>query len=83
MGWFSSSKKEETTAPNREDRQKCWETRDAYYACLDSVSVVKAGEEGSACAAQKKSYEDNCAKSWVRTFIVALKTFVDALHDAD
>ncbi|KAF5326989.1 hypothetical protein D9619_005029 [Psilocybe cf. subviscida] len=68
MGWFSSSKKEEPTAPNRQDRQKCWETRDAYYACLDSVGVVKAGEEGSACDVQKKFYEDNCAKSWIDYF---------------
>ena len=66
MGWFSSSSKtEEPGAPSREDRKKCWETRDAYFACLDSVGVVKAGGEGNACGKEKKRYEASCAKSWV------------------
>ncbi|PPQ69291.1 hypothetical protein CVT26_001609 [Gymnopilus dilepis] len=68
MGWFSSSSKQDTSAPTREDRQKCWETRDAYFACLDRVGVVKAGEEGNACSKEKKQYEGNCAKSWIDYF---------------
>ncbi|KAF8963103.1 cytochrome oxidase c subunit VIb-domain-containing protein [Flammula alnicola] len=69
MGWFSgSSNQEDSSAPNRENRQKCWETRDAYFACLDGVGVVKAGEEGKACSREKKLYEANCAKSWIDYF---------------
>ncbi|KAF8800491.1 hypothetical protein BYT27DRAFT_7200091 [Phlegmacium glaucopus] len=69
MGWFSSSStQEESSLPNRENRRKCWETRDAYFACLDRVSVVKAGEEGNVCSQEKKQYEINCAKSWIEYF---------------
>ncbi|KJA25082.1 hypothetical protein HYPSUDRAFT_135304 [Hypholoma sublateritium FD-334 SS-4] len=68
MGWFSSSTKEDVSAPTRENRKRCWETRDAYFACLDSAGVVKAGEEGKACVPEKKLYEENCAKSWIDYF---------------
>ncbi|PPQ65177.1 hypothetical protein CVT24_011054 [Panaeolus cyanescens] len=65
MGWFSSSsKKEEDNAPSRENRKKCWETRDSYFACLDKAAVVKPGDEGTLCTTEKKLYEENCAKSW-------------------
>jgi hypothetical protein len=65
MGWFRSSKAEKPDATSREDRSKCWEARDAYFACLDEAEVVVAGTEGSKCASQRKLYEQNCAKSWV------------------
>jgi hypothetical protein len=65
MGWFGSGKAEKPNASPREDRSKCWEARDAYFACLDAAEVVVAGTEGSKCAEQRKFYEQNCAKSWV------------------
>ena len=65
MGWFSSSKPEKPTVASRRERTKCWESRDAYFACLDGIGIVKAGEEGKACAVQAAQYEENCAKSWV------------------
>lgn len=65
MGWFTSRSKDESGAPTREDRQKCWETRDAYFACLDRAEVIKAGTEGKACSSERDTYEKNCAKSWV------------------
>ncbi|KAI0806026.1 cytochrome oxidase c subunit VIb-domain-containing protein [Irpex lacteus] len=68
MGWFSSSKTETPDPVSRQDRQKCWDSRDAYFACLDGAGVVKAGDEGSACAGPKAQYEKNCAKSWVEYF---------------
>ncbi|KAJ3502855.1 hypothetical protein NLJ89_g8698 [Agrocybe chaxingu] len=69
MGWFwSSTSKEDPTTPNRENRQRCWESRDAYFACLDRAGVVKAGEEGKACEKEHKAYEGNCAKSWIEYF---------------
>jgi len=64
MGWFSSSKEKPTVA-SRQERTKCWESRDAYFTCLDGAGVVKAGEEGKACSVQATQYEENCAKSWV------------------
>lgn len=67
MGWFfGSSKSGESTAPSRQGRQICWESRDAYFACLDKVGVIKAGEEKDACFADKAKYEKDCARSWVR-----------------
>jgi cytochrome c oxidase assembly factor 6 len=65
MGWFGTGKAEKPNAISREDRSKCWEARDAYFACLDAAEVVVAGTEGSKCASQRKLYEQNCAKSWV------------------
>ncbi|KAI9454806.1 cytochrome oxidase c subunit VIb-domain-containing protein [Russula earlei] len=65
MGWFGSDKPNTTS---REDRSKCWEARDAYFSCLDTAEVVVAGTEGSKCASQRKSYEKNCAKSWIDYF---------------
>ena len=68
MGWFSTSKAPDhtTTVITREDRQQCWDSRDAYFSCLDNAGVLKPGEEGKACQSQKTGYEQNCAKSWVR-----------------
>ncbi|KAH9050378.1 cytochrome oxidase c subunit VIb-domain-containing protein [Lactarius deliciosus] len=72
MAWFtgsSSSKPENNTNSSfREDRSKCWEARDAYFTCLDAAEVVVAGTEGSKCAAERKAYEQNCAKSWIDYF---------------
>lgn len=65
MGWFGSSKAEKPNAISREDRSKCWEARDAYFSCLDAAEVVVPGTEGSKCAPQRNTYEQNCAKSWV------------------
>ena len=72
MRWFSwdQNRAEDTSNPSRENRQKCWETRDAYFVCLDGAQIVKPGEEGnSTCAQEKKAYYGNCAKSWVRFFL--------------
>jgi len=52
----------------RKERQICWEGRDQYFGCLDALSIIAPGEEGSKCSAQKKVYEKNCAKSWVQYF---------------
>ncbi|TEB23273.1 hypothetical protein FA13DRAFT_1600148, partial [Coprinellus micaceus] len=70
MGWFSSSPKQEENAgtTTRQNRKQCWDARDAYFACLDQRGVIKAGEEGSACAALKDKYEGQCAKSWIDYF---------------
>ncbi|KAL4066727.1 cytochrome oxidase c subunit VIb-domain-containing protein [Scleroderma citrinum] len=68
MGWFSSSKPEQASAATRQDRQKCWESRDSYFGCLDRAGVLKAGEEGNICSKEKSGYEANCAKSWIDYF---------------
>ncbi|KAF8344754.1 MFS general substrate transporter [Amanita rubescens] len=67
-GRAAISKPEDSAAPSRQDRQQCWDSRDAYFACLDKVGVIKAGEEKDACAATKAKYEKDCAKSWIDYF---------------
>lgn len=69
MGWFGSSSSSSSDSASdkglRQNRKQCWESRDAYFACLDAQGIVKPGDEGNACAAVKRPYEKNCAKSWV------------------
>ncbi|KAI0050518.1 hypothetical protein FA95DRAFT_1487183 [Auriscalpium vulgare] len=67
MGWFGN-RKEPPAAASRQDRTRCWEARDAYFACLDASGVVVAGSEGSRCAGQNKAYQENCARSWIDYF---------------
>ena len=73
MGWlpWSSGKSSDPKPPARQDRQKCWESRDAYFACLDAAGVLKPGDEGKACESQRKTYEQSCAKSWVSCFYLS------------
>ncbi|PIL32384.1 hypothetical protein GSI_05630 [Ganoderma sinense ZZ0214-1] len=68
MGWFGTKRSEAPDATSRQDRQKCWESRDAYFTCLDAAKVVKPGDEGTTCADTKGPYERNCAKSWIDYF---------------
>lgn len=79
MAWFGSSRSEKPNAASREDRSKCWETRDAYFSCLDAAEVVVPGTEGSKCASQRNAYEKNCAKSWVCLSLSA-RAYVPATH---
>jgi hypothetical protein len=65
MGWFSSSQPQQPDAASRSERQKCWDTRDAYFKCLDAAGVLTPGEEAKGqCQAENQVYEQNCAKSW-------------------
>ncbi|CCM04213.1 uncharacterized protein FIBRA_06380 [Fibroporia radiculosa] len=68
MGLFGTKAPEKPDPVSRSDRQKCWDSRDAYFACLDEKGIVKAGDEGNACASQVAAYEKNCAKSWIDYF---------------
>lgn len=63
--WWPFSQKAQPDAASRTDRAKCWESRDAYFACLDAHNVIVAGKEEGACNKPLKAYEENCAKSWV------------------
>lgn len=82
MGWFSSKKEQEPEPALRKDRQKCWETRDAYFTCLDATGVLKPGDEGRTCSSSKTLYEQNCAKSWVRrSYQLSPSAFIDLSVD--
>ena len=48
------------SAPNKEERQKCWQARDAYFECLD-----KYDDDGTKCKTQRNVFEKNCIAQWV------------------
>lgn len=49
--------------PNKEQRQKCWDSRDRYWECLD-----KNAENANRCAEVKSQYETHCPSQWVKHF---------------
>ncbi|KAF7937063.1 hypothetical protein BELL_0092g00140 [Botrytis elliptica] len=59
-------------APDRTQRSRCWEARDAYFKCLDKAEIIDSITEKDkaekACAAESKGFESNCATSWVQYF---------------
>ncbi|KAF2459563.1 cytochrome oxidase c subunit VIb-domain-containing protein [Lineolata rhizophorae] len=60
-------------APNRRDRARCWEARDAYFKCLDKHNILDSMGPGAAdakakCPVEDTEFEKNCASSWVKYF---------------
>ncbi|KAH3903120.1 related to Cytochrome c oxidase assembly factor 6 [Saccharomycodes ludwigii] len=78
MGWFSnlSSKPmdDQTKAPSRSSRKQCWDSRDAYFNCLDKIDVIDSldprnkSKISSVCGKQEKKFEYDCATSWIKYF---------------
>lgn len=78
MGWFSSPTKESTSksadggtiAPDRSKRERCYESRDLFFDCLDENNILDAikydGEARAKCPKEVEVYERDCARSWVR-----------------
>lgn len=58
-------------APSRTERQRCWESRDVYFACLDRHDILDAGKDAKAatraCPGEGTRFERDCAAEWVRT----------------
>ncbi|KAK3689639.1 cytochrome oxidase c subunit VIb-domain-containing protein [Podospora appendiculata] len=59
-------------APLRAERQKCWEARDGYFACLDANGIVDALKDekkaAKACKSEAADFERDCAAQWVTYF---------------
>lgn len=84
MGLFSSFQSEEAkraeevrtgaVAPDRSERRKCWEARDAYFGCLDRNVIVDALKDDAkarkACPAENQVFERDCAAAWVRAVFI-------------
>lgn len=55
--------------PTRAERQRCWEARDAYFACLDANNIVDALKEDKkaarACPDETAEFKRDCAAQWV------------------
>lgn len=81
MGWFSwssdSSKASDggRIAPDRTSRQKCWEGRDRFFACLDNndiIDSVKGDKEArKKCAKEIAEFESACSAAWVWMTLLA------------
>jgi cytochrome c oxidase assembly factor 6 len=58
--------------PDRSERQRCWDARDAFYACLAQHGIEDSSREGeraaSVCARQTRDLDAVCAASWVVYF---------------
>lgn len=56
-------------APTRTERKKCWESRDAYFACLDRNNILDAIKDDRAaakqCGGESAVFERDCATEWV------------------
>uniref|UniRef100_A0A131YB97 Putative cytochrome c oxidase subunit vib/cox12 n=1 Tax=Ixodes ricinus TaxID=34613 RepID=A0A131YB97_IXORI len=49
--------------PNKEQRQKCWDSRDRYWECLD-----RNPDDPSPCDKIKAEYQSLCPSQWVKHF---------------
>ena len=49
--------------PDKEKRQKCWDSRDRYWECLD-----KSGDQIEKCVEVRTLYEATCPSQWVSEF---------------
>nr|CAD7199183.1 unnamed protein product [Timema douglasi] len=45
--------------PNKAERQKCWDSRDRYWECLD---INK--DENEHCLKLRQLYESSCSSQW-------------------
>lgn len=58
-----------TAVPKRAERQRCWDSRDKYFACLDKAGIIDALKDdkaaAKACKAESNEFEQNCAAQWV------------------
>lgn len=74
MSWFSKDGEDNKKAPNRSKRRQCWDSRDAYFKCLDKLSIdnalddKKQQEIATHCGAELKTFDSDCAQSWVKYF---------------
>ncbi|EGS22153.1 oxidoreductase-like protein [Thermochaetoides thermophila DSM 1495] len=61
-----------TVAPTRAERQKCWASRDLFYACLDKHNIIDPIKDEKAatkkCSSENAAFERDCAAQWVTYF---------------
>jgi cytochrome c oxidase assembly factor 6 len=46
------------------ERQKCWDSRDRYWDCLDTNA-----EEHERCLKLRQAYENSCPAQWVSVIV--------------
>ena len=55
----------------KENRQKCHEARDAFFACVDKATTGEAAE----CKDLKAVFEKSCPSSWVHHFVIQRQVY--------
>ncbi|BDD56785.1 hypothetical protein MPDQ_005686 [Monascus purpureus] len=77
MGWLWSSNSDKTSdggkiAPDRTSRQRCWESRDLFFNCLDDSNIIDSlkndKEARRKCGKEIAAFENACSKTWVKYF---------------
>ena len=77
MGWLPWSSGDSNKAsdggriaPDRTSRARCWEGRDAFFACLDRNDILDAikddKEARRKCSKEVAEFEAACSATWVR-----------------
>jgi len=56
-------------APNKAERQKCWQARDEFWKCLDECD-----DNRTKCKTQRSAFEASCTAQWVNDFWTMLCT---------
>jgi len=58
--------------PDKETRQQCWSSRDAYWKCLDDNAPKHSSTSGEkvpeSCLKLRKAFESACPNQWVKHF---------------
>lgn len=83
MGWLPWSSGDSNKAsdggriaPDRSSRARCWEGRDAFFACLDRNDILDAikddKEARRKCAKEVAEFEAACSQTWVRLEVFAV-----------
>lgn len=58
--------------PTKEERAKCWESRDIYWQCLDESAPTHSSTSGEqvpkVCRELRKIFETSCPGQWVKHF---------------
>jgi len=58
-------------APDRDQRARCWDSRDLFYDCLDKNAIIESVSKSGAqnakekCPKELERFEENCASWWV------------------
>lgn len=59
-------------APDRSTREKCYEARDTFFACLEQHGIVdslkRKDEAEKVCGEEDRALAKECAASWVSFF---------------
>ncbi|BFZ56464.1 hypothetical protein PYCC9005_003510 [Savitreella phatthalungensis] len=58
---------------DRASRERCWQGRDKFFACLDKHGILdplnkQKDAADASCALEKRQFEDGCVATWVDYF---------------